>query len=153
MALMFCGEKSHQVDEKNRIRIPSCFKDMLGSNYVFGRGSSEGVIDILPKETLEKRLSALHEQLNAEFYDSEAQDLLTEYASNFTYVSEDSQGRVVIPEELKRYAGIEREVVTLGSIDHLVLMSAEKRKEQQAKRTHTETLRLLKEKIAQKKNV
>ncbi len=153
MSLLFCGEKNHQVDDKNRIRIPSCFRDMLGANYVFGIGTIEGTIDILPKETLDKRLAALHSSLDVEFFDEEQQSLLTDYASNFTYVSEDAQGRVVIPEELKQYAKIGREVVTLGSIDHLVLMSAEKRAEQKSKRSYADTLKLIKEKMAQKKDV
>ena len=67
-------------------------------------------------------------------------------------VSEDSQGRVVIPEDLKRYAGIEKEVVTLGAIDHLVMMSAEARAEQQSKVSYSDTLKLLKDKLAEKKN-
>ena len=151
MAFLFCGEKAHQVDEKSRIRIPSCFKDSLGAGYVFSKGANN-VIDILPKETAEKRLTALQDQFGGEFCDPEIQTLLYQYSSNFRMVSEDSQGRVVIPEDLKKYAGIDKEVVTLGAIDHLVLMSTEKRAEQLSSVSYSDTLKLLKDKLNQKKN-
>ncbi|HBJ98403.1 MAG TPA: hypothetical protein DDY82_05010 [Clostridiales bacterium] len=151
MAVIFCGEKTHQIDEKNRIRIPSCFKSDLGAGYVFGKGPN-GVIDVLPKETVEKRLSSLQEKLGGEFCDEEIQELLYNYASNFTIASEDSQGRVVLPEDLRTYACINKDVVTIGAIDHLVLMSAEKRKEQQSKQSYSDTLKLLKDKLSVKKD-
>ncbi len=151
MAVIFCGEKTHQIDEKNRIRIPSCFKADLGAGYVFGKGPN-GVIDILPKETIDRRLTALQEKLGGEFCDEGVQELLYNYASNFINASEDSQGRVVLPEELRKYAKINKDVVTVGAIDHLVLMSSEKRSEQQNKQSYSETLRLLKDKLSAKKD-
>lgn len=151
MAIIFCGEKAHQIDEKNRIRIPSCFKTDLGAGYVFGKGPN-GVIDILPKETVDKRLTALQEKFGGEFCDEEIQELLYNYSSNFINASEDSQGRVVLPEELRDYAKINKDVVTIGAIDHLVLMSKEKRAEQQGKQSYSDTLRLLKDKLSAKKD-
>jgi MraZ protein len=38
---MLFGEYDHQVDAKNRIRIPARFKSDIGNNYVFVRGSTK----------------------------------------------------------------------------------------------------------------
>ena len=141
MEVFFCGEKQHQVDDKNRIRIPSCFKDSLGSSYYFGKGTIPNTIEILPKSTLDKRLAFLASKLNGEFYDPKKQKLLTRFSANFTLMSEETQGRVVIPEDLKKYANISREVVTLGSIDHLVLMSAESRDQEKEEASYSDTLK------------
>ena len=50
-AKMLFGEYSHQVDAKNRIRIPSKFKQELASGYYFVMGNSK-CISIYPAENM-----------------------------------------------------------------------------------------------------
>ena len=50
---MLFGEYEHQVDAKNRIRIPAKFKQELASGYYFVMGNSK-CISIYPAENMEK---------------------------------------------------------------------------------------------------
>ena len=41
-------------------------------------------------------------------------------------VEEDNQGRVLLPEKLRTFAGIKKDVVTVGKFNHLELWSEER---------------------------
>ena len=138
---IFSGEKAHQIDDKNRIRIPSCFRDKLGSDYVMGVGFIPGTIDIYPRTTIDRKLLALYEKVINDSFDIEQHKLVSEFSANYKQVSEDSQGRVVIPEDLLKVVPFDKDVVTIGAIDHLVLMSANNRAEQKAKKSFADTVK------------
>ena len=36
--LMFMGEHRHSIDDKNRLVIPSSYRDSLGSSFIITRG-------------------------------------------------------------------------------------------------------------------
>lgn len=153
---IFSGEKAHQIDDKNRIRIPSCFRDKLGSDYVMGEGFIPGTIDIYPRETIDKKLIALFDKVINDSFDPEQHKLVSEFSANYKQVSEDSQGRVVIPEDVLKVVTLEKDVVTIGAIDHLVLMSASMRTKQKENKSFASTvkdLNTLMKKKEQEKNV
>ena len=41
-------------------------------------------------------------------------------------MSEDNQGRILLPEALRRYSGIEKAVTTVGKGDHLEIWATER---------------------------
>ena len=145
MLNLFYGEKEHQVDEKFRVRIPSCFKDMLGKEYVFARGANH-TIDIYPKEVSDEMLKKTFSKFGDDVDDPNVAKLLMQYASFFMSVEEDGQGRVVIPESMRSYANITKgvNVVTVGAINHLVLMTSEQRKQDDADTNHYDVSQRLK---------
>ena len=51
----FSGTVSHQLDAKNRIRIPAKFRNDLDDAYYFVAGA-QGCISVFPKAALEERL-------------------------------------------------------------------------------------------------
>lgn len=138
---IFSGEKAHQIDDKNRIRIPSCFREKLGNDYVMGEGFIPGTIDIYPRSTIDKKLLALYEKVINDSFDIEQHKLVSEFSANYKQVSEDSQGRVVIPEDLIKVVPFDKDVVTIGAIDHLVLMSANKRAKQKESKSFADTVK------------
>ena len=138
---IFSGEKAHQIDDKNRIRIPSCFREKLGNDYVMGEGFIPGTIDIYPRSTIDKKLLALYEKVINDSFDIEQHKLVSEFSANYKQVSEDSQGRVVIPEDLIKVVPFDKDVVTIGAIDHLVLMSANNRAKQKESKSFADTVK------------
>ena len=56
--LMLTGEYNHQLDAKNRIRIPSKLKKELGEEYYFTRGTN-GCIAVIPKMIVDQKLETL----------------------------------------------------------------------------------------------
>ena len=141
--MLLFGEYDHQVDAKYRIRIPSRFKSEIGNNYIFMKGPSN-CISVYPISVFEKRFGKF---LDVSVFDSEGQKALAEvFASCFPGV-EDGQGRVVIPEKLRVYAGIKKDVVSIGLGDHVDIYSSEEREKMKEGANYLELLSVLKGKI------
>ena len=122
---MFKGVYEHQLDDKNRLRIPSKFKkELVGENgektYSFFRGMNR-CICVMADEELDETLGALSEEGISE--SSQASTLF--FGSIFS-AEEDAQGRVVLPPILKRIAGIKKDIITIGRGNRLEIWSAER---------------------------
>ena len=122
---MFKGVFEHQLDDKNRLRIPSRFKkELTGEHgektYSFFRGMNN-CICVMSDDLLDDTISALSDEGISE--SSQASTLF--FGSIFS-AEEDAQGRVVLPTALKKMAGINKNVVTNGRGKRLEIWSAEK---------------------------
>ena len=121
---MFKGVFEHQLDDKNRLRIPSKFKKELTGDhgektYSFFRGLNN-CICVMADDELDETLSSL-----ADEGVSEASKASALFFGSIFSAEEDAQGRVVLPAMLKRMAGINKNVVTLGRGKRLEIWSAE----------------------------
>lgn len=115
---MFVGEYEHQLDMKNRIRVPAAFKAELGNDYVFHKGANK-IIEVFPKKIMNEQLSKYKVDLS----DYKKVAALAMLTKTFVEAHEDNQGRVVLPPTLKTYAEIDKDIVTIGLIDRLIIMS------------------------------
>ena len=140
---MLFGEYDHQVDAKNRIRIPARFKSTIVNNYVFVRGSTK-CISIYPEEVFNNRYGKF---TNVSVFDVEGQRALMEVLSSCYQACEDGQGRVVIPEKLRIYAGIDKDVVSIGMGDHVDMYSKEEREAMRTGKPYSEIISVLQGKI------
>ena len=66
MAMLFSGTYEHQLDDKNRLRIPARFKkELTGEHgektYSFARGMN-GCIYVFPEEVLEETIAELSKE-------------------------------------------------------------------------------------------
>ena len=122
---MFKGMFEHQVDDKNRLRIPSKFKkELVGENgekpYSLFRGMN-GCICVMSDDLLDEMIGTLAEEGLGEA--NKASMML--FSSIFP-AEEDGQGRVTLPTMLKKIAGIQKDVVTIGRGKRLEIWAAEK---------------------------
>ena len=122
---MFKGMFEHQLDDKNRIRIPSKFKkELTGENgertYSFFRGMNN-CICVMADDELDDAIAALSEEAISESNQASAM-----FFSSIFSAEEDAQGRVVLPSMLKRIAGIQKDIITIGRGKRLEIWSAEK---------------------------
>ncbi|MBR2322009.1 MAG: division/cell wall cluster transcriptional repressor MraZ [Clostridia bacterium] len=140
---MLFGEYSHQVDAKNRIRIPSKLKSELGSGYVFMKGAAK-CISVYPADKVDQLVGQFS---GLSTFDKVGQESLMEFMSSFYPGDEDGQGRVVIPENLRIYAGIDKEVVTIGMVNHVDIYSKEERDRIKAEKTYSERIDILKDRL------
>ena len=120
--LMLTGEYNHQLDAKNRIRIPAKLKKELGDDYYFTRGTN-GCIAVMPKSMVDKKLEVLMSTVKDG--DLEKQKGLRMYAKSFVAGEEDNQGRVVLNSKLKAYANIKKDVVICGAITRIEIWAKE----------------------------
>ena len=119
----FSGEQYHQLDTKNRIRIPVKFKSDITEKLVFSKGVTP-CIYVLPYSEYAEMIEKFN---SLPQFDSEVQLALSIYMASFEILEEDNQGRILLPQSLLDYAGIEKNVVTVGVKNRLEIWSEERR--------------------------
>lgn len=107
---MFIGEYQHTIDPKNRIFIPSRFREELGDRFVITKGL-DNCLYAYPMEewaNLEQKLKSLP------LSSKDARAFVRFIFSGASECLPDKQGRVIIPQNLLDYANIQKDVVTIG---------------------------------------
>ena len=118
---MLMGEYHHNIDEKNRLIIPSKFRDDLGDSFVVTRGI-ENCLFVYPKEEWEKIVNKL---TDIPFTKKDARVFMRFFLSGATTSEFDKQGRVNITSPLIDYANINKECVIIGAGDRLEIWALE----------------------------
>jgi len=118
---MFLGEFSHNLDDKGRLTIPAKFRDELAGGLVITRGIDR-CLAVYPRQgwdALAERIAQLPlTQRNARNFSR----LMFSGAADFI---PDRQGRVLIPQGLREYAGLDSEAVIIGLYDRLEIWNPE----------------------------
>lgn len=112
---MFIGEYSHSIDPKKRLAIPSKFRSELKNKVVVTRGLDKCLF-IYPMrvwEELAKKLGTLP------MGESGTRSFIRLMLAGAVDVDFDRQGRVLIPDYLKEYAGLDRNVIIAGLFNRL----------------------------------
>lgn len=107
---MFIGEHEHTIDAKGRLAIPAKFRAELGSGAIVTRGIDRCLFMFTASDwhALAEKLVALPiAQANSRAF-------VRLMLSGAAECELDSQGRALIPERLREYAGIGKEVVVAG---------------------------------------
>lgn len=107
---MFIGEYSHTVDEKGRVSIPVKFRAGLADGVIITRGLDHCLF-VYPRQEWEKlaqKLAAL--PLNQKQSRAFARLML----AGAWDAQLDGQGRVMVPEYLRRYANLGHHVAVAG---------------------------------------
>jgi len=112
---MFIGEYQHTVDEKGRLAIPVKFRKKLVKGAVVTRGLDSCLFVYTPEEW--KKLAARLAELPFSQANTRAFSRLM--LAGAMDVEIDGQGRVVLPEYLRHYAGLGKEVVVAGLYSRL----------------------------------
>lgn len=116
---MFTGEYHHNLDSKGRIAIPAKFRADLSEGATLTRGL-DNCLTIYPKKSwllLVKKLA------NLSIVQSNSRAFVRFMLSGAKNTDLDKQGRVIIPEYLRRYADIQKKVVIIGLFDKIELWS------------------------------
>ncbi|MDD4658094.1 MAG: division/cell wall cluster transcriptional repressor MraZ [Eubacteriales bacterium] len=118
---MFLGEYQHSIDDKGRIIMPARFREQLGANFIITRGL-DGCLFVYPPEEWEK-LSQEVQSLPLAKKDARAFSRML--FSGAVEAECDKQGRVSIPVNLREYAGIQRDVVSIGVSSRIEIWASE----------------------------
>ncbi len=119
---MFIGTYRHQIDEKCRLRMPPKFKEALKEGFIVAKGTN-GCLFAFSKEEFEKLYSKLE---NVSMFDLEAQKPVRALLSSAFETEEDKQGRILLPPELRNFAGLVKNVVTIGVGNRVEIWAEEK---------------------------
>ena len=108
---MLIGTYRHQLDAKNRFRVPTKLKNELGSNFIITKGTG-GCLFAFSNESFED----LYQKLAMlPLVDEEAQKPVRKFLSSAFEAEEDGQSRILLPKELKKFANITKNVVFIGA--------------------------------------
>jgi MraZ protein len=131
---MFIGEYSYNIDPKKRIAIPSKFREDFSGRAVITRGLDKCLF-VYPIKTWEDLSSKLGSLPMGE---SGTRSFVRLMLAGAVDVDIDKFGRVLIPDYLKEYAGLKKEVVIAGLYNRLEIWDSEnwkKYKEEAEKNT------------------
>lgn len=112
---MFIGEFRHTLDDKGRLAIPVKFRASLAEGAVVTRGLDRSLF-LYPKtewEKLAQKLAALP------LGQSDTRAFARLMLAGAMDVEVDKSGRVTVPEYLRTYAGLAKDVVVTGLYDRL----------------------------------
>lgn len=119
---MFIGEYSHNLDDKGRLAIPVKFRRELAKGAVVTRGLDSCLFLYTKKEweKLAEKLAALPiSQSNSRAF---ARLML----AGAMDVEVDKQGRVVLPEYLRAFAGLKKNTVVAGLYSRIEIWDSSK---------------------------
>ncbi len=112
---MFSGSFDHNIDKKGRVSIPAKFRETLVKKYG-SRGitliNHKGCLLVYPKKVWEKMIEQC-DSLNP--FDPKVLNFQRSFFAMAHELEVDSQGRVLVPSKLRDQAGLEKEVVIVGS--------------------------------------
>lgn len=108
---MFLGEFTHKLDSKNRIMIPSEFRDDLSKNFYITKGPEKSLVIYTEEEFIKQseRLDRLEVQ------NKKNRAIKRLFFSSTVKASLDKQGRVLLNKNLRDYSEIKEEAMIIGN--------------------------------------
>ena len=107
---MLLGTHTPKLDDKGRIILPAKFRDEPSAGVVVTRGQ-ERCLYVFSKSEFE----SVHEKIRqAPVTSEEARKYLRLFLSGAADDTPDKQGRVLVPQLLRDYAGLTKELVIIG---------------------------------------
>lgn len=117
---MLIGEFQHNIDAKGRVIVPARFREDLGETFYVAKGLDRCLFVFPPAEwaRLQARICAMPI--------SKARKLQRFFFSGAAEVVPDKQGRVLIPQPLREYAGLVKDVTFIGAASRAELWNTER---------------------------
>ena len=112
---MFIGEYQHILDPKKRVAMPAKFRAKFKKGAVVTRGLDSSLF-VYPKSEWDEIAQKLGSMPVGE---SATRSFVRLMLAGAVEAQLDSQGRILIPEYLKKYAKLEKKVVIAGLFNRL----------------------------------
>ena len=119
---MFMGEYNHTIDAKGRLIVPSKFREALGDTFVVTKGL-DGCLFVYDNEewqAFEEKLKSLP------ITNKEARQFARFFLAGAAEVEVDKQGRILVPNILREFAQISKDVVLIGVASRIEIWSKER---------------------------
>ncbi|MEA3489143.1 MAG: division/cell wall cluster transcriptional repressor MraZ [Candidatus Omnitrophota bacterium] len=123
---MFYGEYLHKLDKKNRLIIPSKFREsvteMCIEKFYLTRGLDECIFMFSEGEwkTQESRFKAMS------FTKEKARKFQRQFFGGAFEVAPDKQWRILVPDILKEYAGLSKIIMIVGVSSRIEIWDRDK---------------------------
>ncbi len=119
---MFIGEYAHNLDEKGRLAIPKKFRADLSKGAVVTRGL-DSCLFLYTKKEWEKLAQKL---ANLPFAQANTRAFARLMLAGAMDAEVDKQGRIMLPDYLRQFAGMKKSVIVAGLYSRLELWDSAK---------------------------
>lgn len=119
---MFMGEYNHTIDAKGRLIVPAKFREILGDNFIVTKGL-DGCLFVYPNDEwtrFEEKLKSLP------LTNKNARQFTRFFLAGAAACEVDKQGRILLPQVLREFASLEKEVVLVGVASRIEIWSRER---------------------------
>jgi len=105
---MLLGQYEHTVDAKGRINFPAKLREDLGGSFILTQGLDNciAVYSFEEWKLLEEKIK--NQPL------AKARKIQRFFFAKAVTVEPDKQGRILIPNHLREYAGLDKDVIVVG---------------------------------------
>ena len=104
------GSYEHSLDDKGRLNFPINLREQLGETFWVTRGTSGRFLAVYSNEGWQDVMQQI-----MDVDGPEGEKLRRWMCSGAVEVTPDKQGRILIPQPLRNYAGIQRKVAVIGA--------------------------------------
>ena len=119
---MFIGQYEHSLEEKGRLSVPKKFRNQLESGAVISQGL-DGCLFLYPRSVWEQLVNKMSQ---LPLTKSDARSFLRSMSYAASEVELDKIGRILLPDYLKKFAGISSTVVLAGALDRIEIWDKDK---------------------------
>ena len=119
---MFMGEYNHTIDAKGRLIVPVKFREILGDNFIVTKGL-DGCLFVYPNDEwtrFEEKLKGLP------LTNKNARQFTRIFLAGAAACEVDKQGRILLPQVLREFASLEKDVVLVGVASRIEIWSRER---------------------------
>ena len=119
---MFMGEYNHTIDAKGRLIVPAKFREILGDNFIVTKGL-DGCLFVYPSDEwtrFEEKLKSLP------LTNKNARQFTRFFLAGAAACEVDKQGRILLPQVLREFASLEKDVVLVGVASRIEIWSRER---------------------------
>ena len=119
---MFMGEYNHTIDAKGRLIVPAKFREILGDNFIVTKGL-DGCLFVYPTDEwtrFEEKLKGLP------LTNKNARQFTRFFLAGAAACEVDKQGRILLPQVLREFASLEKDVVLVGVASRIEIWSRER---------------------------
>lgn len=117
--MTYTGEYTHSVDEKGRLIMPAKFREQLGNSFYITKGL-DGCLFVYSQEEWNNIEAAFR---GTQLTSREARAFTRKFFAGACECEIDKQGRVLIPQNLREYASLEKDVVLAGVLTRIEIWS------------------------------
>ena len=119
---MFMGEYNHTIDAKGRLIVPAKFREILGDNFIVTKGL-DGCLFVYPNDEwtrFEEKLKSLP------LTNKNARQFTRFFLAGAAACEVDKQGRILLPQVLREFASLKKDVVLVGVASRIEIWSRER---------------------------
>ncbi len=119
---MFLGEYEHSLDEKGRLVLPRKFRDVLAEQPCVITKGQEDCLYVFAMEQFQEEVAKLRTIPRTV---RQGRKYVRSFGASALDQAPDRQGRIQIPERLREYANLGKDVVVVGALDRIEIWSTE----------------------------